>query len=210
MEERKLTEKESLEVITSMIARTRERYMLGDGNILLMWGYLTVAVTTLIWILLVLTHNPAWNWLWFLIWIIGGTAMPIMTKGRERAKTYVKSYSDKLTSQIWSIVGYGAMAATAFCLGFLLFKGIDTWLVMFSIALVFVPFAEIAQGIIINEKSMKIGGGIGLLAGIFTMCCIAGRVPLGVNWYLPIFIVVFACMMIIPGHILNYKARKQQ
>ena len=43
MEERKLTEKESLEVITTMIARTRERYI-GDGNIMLMWGYLTVAV----------------------------------------------------------------------------------------------------------------------------------------------------------------------
>ena len=39
MEERKLTEKESLEVITTMIARTRERYI-GDGNIMLMWGYL--------------------------------------------------------------------------------------------------------------------------------------------------------------------------
>ena len=39
MEERKLTEKESLEIITSMIERTRERYI-GDGRIMLMWGYM--------------------------------------------------------------------------------------------------------------------------------------------------------------------------
>lgn len=51
MEDKKLTEKESLEVITSMIARTKARY-LGSGNILLMWGYLVVFVSILVWILL--------------------------------------------------------------------------------------------------------------------------------------------------------------
>ena len=44
MEDRKLTEKESLEVITSMIALTKQRYI-GDGRILLLFGYLTVAVS---------------------------------------------------------------------------------------------------------------------------------------------------------------------
>lgn len=37
MEDRKLTEKESLEVIASMIARTKQCYI-GNGNILLMWA----------------------------------------------------------------------------------------------------------------------------------------------------------------------------
>ena len=103
MEDRKLTEKESLEVITSMIAQTKQRYI-GDGNILLMWGYLIVGVTALIWTLLVLTHNPSWNWLWFLIWIIGGIATPIMAM-KEQMNKGVKSYSDSLTSKIWSFVG---------------------------------------------------------------------------------------------------------
>ena len=58
MEDKKMTEKESLELITAMINRTRERYI-GDGNILLMWGYLTVIVTALVWIMLIMTHNPA-------------------------------------------------------------------------------------------------------------------------------------------------------
>lgn len=46
MEDRKLTERESLEVITSMIALTKQRYI-GDGRILLLFGYLTVAVSAL-------------------------------------------------------------------------------------------------------------------------------------------------------------------
>ncbi len=43
MEDKKLTEKESLELIASMIARTKARY-LGSGNILLMWGYIVVII----------------------------------------------------------------------------------------------------------------------------------------------------------------------
>lgn len=61
MEERKITEFESIEIITSMISRTKDRLVKGSGNILLMWGYLIVAVTALIWVLLVTTHNAAYN-----------------------------------------------------------------------------------------------------------------------------------------------------
>lgn len=207
MEERKLTEKESLDVITSMIARTKERYI-GNGNIMLLWGYLTVAVTALVWIMLLLTRHPAWNWLWFLIWIVGGTLTPIMAR-KQQKKAGVKSYSDRISSRIWSVVGWSAIFSTFCCLGFLLFKGADTWSMMFAFALIIVPFAEIAQGIIVNEKSLVAGGGIGLAIGIFTICCIAGRIPLRVDWFMPLFMLAFASMMIVPGHILNHKAKSK-
>jgi hypothetical protein len=207
MEERKLTEKESLEIITSMIARTRERYI-GDGRIMLMWGYLTVVITAIIWTLIGVTHNPVWNWLWFLLWIIGGTLTPIMDKKMQHEKGF-KNYSDIVTSRIWSTVGFSAIVATAICLAFLLVGGIDAWSMMFAIALVIVPFAEIASGIVVKEKSLIIGGAIGLSAGLFTMACIAGHVALYASWFMPLFIIVWVVMMIIPGHIINYKAKKQ-
>lgn len=208
MEERNINERESLEIITSMIARTKQRYI-GDGNILLMWGYLIIGVAALIWVLLSTTHNPVWNWLWFLIWIVGGTLTPIMSRKRE-AITGVKNYSDKMSSWIWTTVGYSAMVSTVFCLGFMFIKGIDVWSMWFAFALIIVPFAEIAQGIVLEEKSLMAGGSIGLVTGIFTMCCIAGRVPLHADWYLPIFIASCICMMIIPGHIINHNAKSRQ
>ncbi len=206
MEDRKLTEKESLEVITSMIAQTKQRYI-GNGNIMLMWGYLTVAVAALIWTLLVITHNSSWNWLWYLIWIIGGIATPIMAK-KEQRKSGVKNYSDTLSSRIWSTVGFSAIAATVICLAMLFAKGIDAWSSMFALALIIVPFGEIAQGIVIKEKSLVVGGAIGLCVGLFTMACIAGHVMLNATWFMPMFIIAFIAMMIIPGHILNGKAKK--
>ena len=164
MEDRKLTEKESLEVITSMIALTKQRYI-GDGRILLLFGYLTVAVSALIWILLVITQNPVWNWLWFLVWIIGGIVAPIKAKKQP---------------------------------------------MMLAFALIIVPFAEVAQGIVFKETTLIVGGAIGLFAGLFTEACIAGDVELYASWYMPLFIIAFVAMMIIPGHILNHKARKEK
>lgn len=208
MVEKKLTEQESISIIAEMISRTKDRY-LGNGNIMLMWGYLTVTITVLVWVLLSATHHPAWNWLWFLIWIIGGTATPIMAR-KEQIKRGVKSYSDRITSQIWSVVGAIAIIATAMCLGFFLIGGKDCWSMMFAYALIIVPFGEIVQGVVLREKSLRTGGIAGLTIGIFTVCCIAGGVTLYANWYLPTFMAAFIAMFIIPGHIINHKAKSRK
>lgn len=205
MEEKKLTEKESLSIITEMISRTKERYI-GDGNIMLMWGWLTVAVTGLVWLALALTYNPMWNWLWFLIPVVGGIATPIMARKTERERGVI-TYSDRISSQIWTAVGVIALVATALCLGFS-FAGIRIWTVMYVYALIIVPFGEIAQGIIVKEKSLIVGGSIGMVIGLFTVCCLIGNVILYAYWFLPLFMLAFVSMMIVPGFVINHKARK--
>lgn len=208
MDDKKLNERESLELITEMIERTKQRYV-GDGNIMLVWGYTSVAVAVLIWVLLAVTGNPAWNWLWFLIWIIGLGGSKLISRN-EREKFGVKSYSDKMTSNLWSVVGWTAIVSSLLCFAFMFFLGVNSWLTMMVFALVIVPFAEIAQGIMVKEKTLIAGGAVGLLAGLITICCITGGVGLKASWFMPMFIVVFIAMMIIPGHILNRKNSAQQ
>ncbi len=72
MKEQKLNERESLQVITAMIERTKQRLHLGDGNILLMWGYLTVTISILVSTLLYFTGNVMWNWLWLHYGLLAG------------------------------------------------------------------------------------------------------------------------------------------
>ncbi|MCM1035204.1 MAG: hypothetical protein NC038_06145 [Paludibacter sp.] len=206
MEDKKINERESLEIITSMIARTKERYNLGEGNIMLMWGYLTLGISVLVWLLLALTHHPAVQWLWFLIWIIGGIVTPVMAK-KKNIKKGVKNYTDKIISQLWAIVGWSAIVCSFVCLGLLVTCGVDAWSAMFVFALIIVPFAEIANGIVLNESSYMWGGAIGFLVGIILTCCIAGGVALTAAWVMPLFIGAYICMMIIPGHVINYKAK---
>lgn len=207
MEDKKLSEKESLEVITSMIARTKQRY-LGSGNILLMWGYLIVTVTILVWILIVNTHQNYWNWLWFLIPVIGIPTTLIMSRNKQRDHGAV-TYSDKVSSRLWSIFGISIIILTLICLGFTFIGDINCWSAMLIYSLLLVPGTEIAQGLIVRENSLVTGAIIGLAVGMVTVCCIAGGVPLDVNWFMPLFILAFAAMMIVPGHILNHKAKNQ-
>lgn len=206
MEDKKLTEKESLEVITSMIARTKARY-LGSGNILLMWGYLAVFTSILVWILLAATQQNVWNWLWFAIPVIGMPLTSIMAR-REKRTNGVVTYSDKITSHLWSIFGVSEIVLTLICLGFSLIGGIKCWTAMIVYTIIAAPFAEIAQGLIVKEKSLTWGGIVGLAIGMVLVCCVTGKIPLLANWFMPLFILFWVVMMIVPGHIINHKAKK--
>ena len=206
MEDKKLTEKESLEVITSMIARTKVRY-LGSGNILLMWGYLAVFTSISVWILLAATQQNVWNWLWFAIPVIGILLTSIMAR-REKRTDGAVTYSDKITSHLWSIFGVSEIVLTFICLGFSLIGGIKCWTAMMVYTLIAAPFAEIAQGLIVKEKSLTWGGIVGLAIGMVSVCCVTGKIPLLASWFMPLFILFWVVMMIVPGHIINHKAKK--
>lgn len=206
MEEKQLTEKESISIITEMISRTKERYI-GDGNIMLMWDWLAIAVTVIVWIALAATHNPMWNFLWFIIPVVGGIATPIMA-GKSDIRRGAKTYSDKISSQIWTAVGIIAIAATVVCMGFD-FAGICVWSLMFIYALIIVPLAEIVQGLIVREKSLVAGGACGMAVGLFTTSCLICHIPLFAYWFLPAFMFAFACMMLIPGYMINHKAHRK-
>lgn len=207
MEERKISEKESLSIITAMIERTKERYI-GDGNIMIMWGCLVAAVSLAVWILLATTNNGVWNWLWFLIPIVGGIATPIMAR-RQQSYIGARTYSDTIMSRLWTIVGLSSIAAILVCLGFQIFGGVDAWMAMLAYTLVCVPVAEVMQGLVIKENSLVCGGCFGLATGIITVCCMAGGVPLKAYWFMPLFIASFVAMMIIPGLILNAKSKRK-
>lgn len=205
MEERKLNERESLEIITSMIARTKARY-LGGGNTLLMWGYLVVFVAVSVWILIAATHKFAWNWLWLAIPLIGFPTAAVMAR-KENLVCGVTTYSDRITSYLWTIFGISEIVLIVVCLGFGYLGGVNCWSAMLIYPLLLASGTEIAQGLIVKEKSLVAGGIVGLAVGMVTVCCVAGGVPLRVNWYMPLFILAFVAMAIIPGHILNYKAK---
>lgn len=209
MEEKMINEKESIELITAMIRSTRNRLSLGDGNIMLMWGYLTVGVTALVWLLLTITHNPAVNWLWFIIMAAGGIATPLMAR-KQRIEVGAVTHLERICNGVWTSIGVIALASVVSCMAFALIGGYNCWSVMLVFALAFVGFAEIVQGLVIKENSLIAGGAVGIVCGIVTLCCITAGIALNIVWFYPMFMFAFCCMMIIPGHILNYKAARQK
>ena len=55
MEEKKLSEQESLELISQMIRSTRKNMEVGSGNQFLYWGYFTAALSVLLFLLVYLS-----------------------------------------------------------------------------------------------------------------------------------------------------------
>ena len=206
MEEKKLTEKESLELIASMISRTKTRYL--GSRKMLMWGYLVVITAISVWVLVATTHNLVWNWLWFAIPVIGFPSTSMMAHRQQRYRG-VTSYSDKITSRLWTIFGISEIVLIIMCLGFYLLGETDCSGAILVYSILMTSGAEIAQGLIVRENSLIYGGIIGLLVGMITVCCIVGDIPLNVNWYMPLFILTWIAMMIIPGHILSKKEKQQ-
>ncbi len=207
MEEKKINERESIEIITSMIASTKAKY-LGSGNIMLMWGYLVTTISILVWALLATTHHNAWNWLWFAIPLAGCPATIVMGRKEQRVNGVITCF-DKITSRMWTLFGISEIALTIVCLAFAFFGGVNSWISMLVYSLLLAPGLEIVQGLIFKENSLVCGGVAGLLIGVITICCVTGGIPLVANWYMPLFILAWVCMMIIPGHIINSKAKKR-
>lgn len=209
MKEQNLTSNESLDLITQMIARTRQRLERGSGNQLLFWGYLVVAVTILVNVAGYFLRSPKTGWIYFLIPIIG---LPVswLSQKRSRENSGVVSYSDYLTNSLWNIVIGIAVASVLVCLGFLI-VGFPVWIVMMLFGFFVIGMAITMQGVIIREKSLVIGGSVGIIIGGFlTAGYISGAGAIMGMFVTPMFIITYIVMMIIPGYILNHKARKNK
>ena len=69
MEEQKMNEKESLELIAQMIRVTKQSIGSGSGNKFLMYGYTAAILSIVIYALVYFTGNSAWSAGWFLMFL---------------------------------------------------------------------------------------------------------------------------------------------
>jgi len=98
MEEKRMTEQESLTIITQMItnaqANLRSRI---DSNMLLGWGYVTIAVAIGVWFVKTYYPFPYSSFLWL---IVPAICFPLSIYARRKQKVYTKSYIDRLIENL--------------------------------------------------------------------------------------------------------------
>ena len=117
-------------------------------------------------------------------------------------------YIDNIAVGLWSLIGCCAILFTAICLFMMLFAGKDCWIAMLVFGHLIIGMAVVVQGFVIQEKSLIAGGLFGVISGTVVMCFAIGGIPIDMWWAFPLIAVTFILMLIVPGHILNYKARK--
>lgn len=193
MEERKLNEKESLELIAQMIQNTKNRLETNCGMPFLFWGYTTLFVSLLVWFLVVTTGNYYWQDLWFLLPIIAGTGTYLSTRNQQPG---IKTHLDKVINYIWLVFGITGFLISMLAMFF--------WqLPILFIILLLMGMGTTLTGLVVGYKTVTICGTLGALSSIG---CLFYPGPNQILIFAPVFIF----MMVIPGHVLNHAARKQK
>ena len=192
MEDKRISEKESLELIARMIRETQYNTARYAAYPLLIWGYTTVAISLVVWYFYLQTGVWQINFLWFALPVIAGP-LTIFFNRKDKNKG-AKNYIDRVTGQIWAVFG-----VVGFCLSCMAFVvRID---ILFVISLLMGMGATLT-GLVCKYKQLSIAGMTGIALS-FSMLFIHGS---GV--YL-VFAAIFIVMMIVPGHIMNKQMKKQ-
>lgn len=198
MEEKKLNEKESLELITRMIQNTRRNLDTGSGNLFLVWGYVGALLTLAVLAGVYFTKNPGWMWGFWGVPIIGYLLTYLLMRKRQKA---TKSYIDKVLMQVWMILGLVCMMIV------LMATNTERFEIILPLCAVVMSLGSIITGCIIRYTMFLVFPVLGLVWGMKSLfdALTQGTSYVSLLWF--VAIVVFA--MIIPGHILNYRARKE-
>lgn len=198
MEDKSLDEKESLELITQMIRNTRRNLDIGSGNVFLLWGYVGALVTLTVWAGIHLTKSNVWMWGFWGIPIIGYSWTLLLLRGRPQS---IKSYIDKVLDQVWMILGLVYMIVV---LG-AIYTG--RYEVILPLIAILMSLGSLVTGCIIRYTMFLVFPAVGLLWGVKNFFeALDGETSLVA---LLGFAAATALALIIPGHILNYKARKE-
>lgn len=191
MEDKKLNEKESLELISQMIRNTQQRLVKNSGLPFLTWGYTTIIISVLVWYMVTSTDNHAWNWLWFLAPAIGYPLMLITLRKKEKVAT---TYIDRVVGNVWLVFGVSAFIIVAAQILYAKFP------ILFTMGLL-MGMGTTITGLIIKFKPLTFAGSVGMALSFF---CLTVSYPTVIL----VFALLFLVMMVIPGHILNYKSGK--
>lgn len=205
MENNKLSEAQSLELITSMIQDSRSRLARNSGTPFLIWGYTTVAVSLFNALALYLGWSHAWAWSWFSIPVIGWLGMMLLFKQEPSARNYI----DRIVSMIWVVIG-------------LSFAWLFVGAVVFGCSISFLTvvvmgIGTVLTGCVIKHRTTVICGWAAMCASLifpivyFIMAKSGSASAISEIWIwgeLIVFALIFLLMMVIPGHILNHKYNK--
>lgn len=194
MEDKVLTEKESLDLISQMIRNTRSRLEDNSGIPFLIWGYTTVIVAVIVWSLVTTSGNYLWHWLWFAIPVFGGTLWLLHYKKQLNNRSRAITFVDRAISHVWMVFGIASFMISIIAL--------LTYIPILFIVLLTMGMATAITGLIIRFKPIIFSGFIGIL---FSPLCVIVRDTSSIL----IFAAIFVLMMVIPGHMLNYTAKRR-
>lgn len=209
MEEKNITEIESLQLITRMIQQTKDRLNIGSGNTFLIWGYVDAIISLLVGTLCLLLQNGYFSLLYLLIPVIGIPISMHNDKQNSKREGTASNYTSQLLANLWNVIGWCFAIAAIIIVCFYFIYHANILGIFWMLGFILPALGCAVTGLIIKEKILTYGGYFGIACGIwFIGAFIVNPYYINLIWTF-IFALCYIVMMVIPGHYLNYKAKKQ-
>ena len=207
--ETKLTEQESLAIISEMIDRARNNVQKGSANNLIYNGYAVAIVAIFNFILLHLLPQADKNWSFSVWWLmIPSSFIARYVQIRVDRSTIVKSQIDGIISSLWN--GFGISVVVLLSILFSMSIVYDTWhyfAVITPTIMIMTAFAEFGMAKACRFKPF-LWGAIGFWTGAL-LCCFFTYFVLKRGDIQ--FLILALCMIlgfVIPGYKLNKLAKE--
>jgi len=107
-----MTAQESLALISETMNNSRKDILRRSGKYFLLWGSLLTFFSLLVFILWKTTDHAQWNFLWFLMPVVGYLAAHLLSKSDDA--DLPDNMLSRLFSGIWSAYGVFAVAVSVF------------------------------------------------------------------------------------------------
>lgn len=190
MEKDKMSERESLELITDMIRNARQRMKTRiHPSVLLICGYASVIVALLIWVIRYYSSFYYISFLWLLIPLF---CMPLCMRLNKEKGGYTGGYIDRVVNRISMVIA--VLCVTA---------GLSTlWITLpvFFVEGLLVSLWVLMIGFLIDYKFVIYGGIAGLVLS-HSLLFLQDDI-----WQIPLFACIVVVSILIPGHLLKNKS----
>lgn len=191
METNELTPEKSLQIINEAIEKSRKDFEKNSGSPMIIWGSVVLIFSIVILLLLKMTGNLSWNFLWFGIPVLGWPLSSLLLKGK--CKNGGKSFISNTIGQVWITYGiFATVLSVVFAFMAPQFTG--------YITAVLLGFSAVMTGLILKNGYITAGGfitGLGCTVALF----------FANNEIIPLFFAIASILnLIIPGIMMNKRA----
>lgn len=203
--------RESLELITRMIRNTRRRLERNSERPFLVWGYTTVAISLLNYALRTIGADPNWSLTWFLIPPLGVLLMRLFP---ARRSTEPRTEIDRIVNAVWLACSLALIPIFILALC----HGLQYRPSIYALIALVMSIGTTATGFIVRSKVYTAAGLLGMAGTAalalwdFMLARLAATQEISsaiLNNEILIFAAIFVVMMVIPGHIIGCRNRRE-
>lgn len=165
MEEKNLTEQESLDLIRKMLEQTRVRIQTGSNKAEMWIGCLGMAISVITYIGVEMFHCQYVHLLWFLMFLSF-----FIGRHFKKKEALPETYVSKAINTAFCVLGWTfGIACLTFALFLYEYRSANTFAILFPLSFIIMSFVTLLKGLLLEEKIYRFSAYVVMLMGFYLM-----------------------------------------